>query len=248
MSGGQVHVWLVRWEGLAEEAAVDAWEEFLDAGERDRCRRLGPGDARRQYVAGHGLVRQTLSRYADVEARAWRFAPGPHGKPQIAQPAEAEWLGFNLSHTHGLAACAVAAGLEVGVDVERVDSGEAIEEAAELFLAPSERADCAGLAGAARTRRLYEYWTLKEACTKALGVGLALPPASVAFGFDARGGIRVRVEGGQADEGWRFALSAPTSRHRLATAVRARGFQGVTIIERPVELATVAGLQVEVLA
>ncbi|MCY2926549.1 MAG: hypothetical protein NT031_14140 [Planctomycetota bacterium] len=108
LSRGQVHVWVVRWDGPAQAAVVDAWEELLDDAELARCRRLGEGQARRQYVAAHGLVRQALSRYAPVAPRAWRFAPGPGGKPRIVGPADGAGIRFNLSHTHGLAACAVA--------------------------------------------------------------------------------------------------------------------------------------------
>lgn len=228
MSRGEVHVWLVHWEGPAREALVDAWEELLDDSERARLRRLGESQARRQYLAGHGLVRQTLSRYADVDARAWRFVSGPHGKPRIAQPDGAGWLRFNLSHTHGLAACAVAAGVEVGVDVERIVSAEAIEEAAQLFLTPSERTACAGLVGELRTRRLHELWTRKEARAKALGVGLAFLP-----------------EPTEGDEEWQDVSWAPTPEHLMATAVRARN---VTIIERSVEPSPAACLLKESLA
>ena len=189
-------------------------------------------DDRRQYVAAHGLLRLALSDATGVPAEQWRFQAGENGRPEIAAPLEAADIRFSLSHTRELVACAVGVAVQVGLAVERIEDGPAIHEAGELFLAEPERRDCQALPLPDRTRRLYEYWTLKEAFAKALGLGLALAPESAAFELDGRGGARVRGDAPAAGEGWQFSLWAPTPRHCLATAVRGQAGPDVAVISR----------------
>lgn len=228
-AGGLVQVWWATWP--QDLAAPAGWYRLLDASERARCQRLARAQDRGQYVMAHALLRLALSSLAGGPAEQWRFRASEHGRPEVAEPAQAADIRFSLSHTRGLVACAVGAGVQVGVDVEAVEDGPGIHEASELFLAPTEREDCQALPSAQRTGRLYEYWTLKEAFAKALGLGLHLPLHSAAFELDPPGGPRVRCDH-PAGEGWRFDLAAPTSEHRMATAVRAPDGKDVTVMYR----------------
>jgi hypothetical protein len=51
-----------------------------------------------------------LSRFGETSPEDWRFDTDAHGKPSVVtSQAGVPPLVFNLSHTHGLVACAVAA-------------------------------------------------------------------------------------------------------------------------------------------
>jgi 4'-phosphopantetheinyl transferase len=125
----------------------EEWLGILSDEELQRYRAFHFERDRAAYLTAHALTRRALSRYADVAPPDWQFAKGPCGKPEIANPLDRR-LGFNLSHTHGLVACAVGWECEVGIDVERIN--REINPAVSFF----------------------EEWTLKEAYLKALGVGL----------------------------------------------------------------------------
>jgi 4'-phosphopantetheinyl transferase len=131
---------------------------------------------------------------------------------------------FNLSNTPGLAVCLVSGAREGGVDVEDTERpGEKIE-IADRFFAPSEVTALRALPKEAQRDRFFDYWTLKEAYIKARGMGLAIPLDQ--FAFDVAGPtIRIWIDSRLSDDAgsWEFALSSPTSRHRLAVALRGRG-------------------------
>lgn len=234
LARSQAHIWLLAWEGSSQSALTDACLPLLDAAERRRFDRLRPPGARAQYAAAHSLLRVALSRYVNVPPREWAFRSSAWGKPEIVQPSAARGLRFSLSHTDGLAACIVASGMDVGIDVEHKGDEGAILEAAEQFLSSTELADCMRLPPERRAGRLYEIWTLKEALAKACGLGLQLPLPAVAFRRTPGGDLRVTFDPRIADNAasWQFYSSALTPTHQLAAAIRCGGTRDVSVIRR----------------
>src|SRR6266852_33298 len=179
---------------LAETAAWSAPEDrrglmrFLSQDERARFQRFHFDQDRLAFLVAHGLVRMALSRHAAVAPAEWTFSADSYGKPSIATPAST--LSFSLSHTRRLVACAVARGRPVGVDVEDA-SRPAPLEVAERYFVPGERRDIFAADADQRTRRFFEYWTLKEAYVKAGGLGLSLPLDRFEFRRDAEGSWRI---------------------------------------------------------
>jgi 4'-phosphopantetheinyl transferase len=215
----------VRVELVAPEAIAGpelAWcEALLGAEERERAARIRVAGGRRRFVVAHALARCALSRAAPVEPGAWRFRRGPHGKPEVTEPSAASTLRFNLSHTAGLAACAVTEGVEVGVDAE---AGARLGDPLPLalrFFAASEVEALRALEGEARRQRFLDLWSLKEALLKALGVGLAGRIARVSFAVE-EGRPRLLDAGdlGGDPRDWQLALLRPTPSHRVALALR----------------------------
>jgi len=112
-------------------------------------------------------------------AQALRFGRNAHGKPWLAPPDGGTAPRFSIAHAPGALLCAVAAGGELGCDVEAAarGSGAAAERLSRRYYAPPERAALEALpAGEPRRRRFLELWTLKEAYVKALGRGIAAAP------------------------------------------------------------------------
>jgi 4'-phosphopantetheinyl transferase len=98
------------------------------------------------------------------------------GRDSGGRPVVSERLGLHVSiaHAGGFVACA-AARRPVGVDIERADRPEADEGLAAYVCCAGEREQLAALPAAARRRALIRLWSRKEALSKVLGVGLALP-------------------------------------------------------------------------
>jgi len=218
LADDEVCVW------LAETAAWSAPEDrqrlmrLLSEEERARSQRFHFDQDRLAFLVAHGLVRMALSRYAPVAPAEWTFSADSYGKPSVATPAST--LSFSLSHTRALVACAVVRGRPVGVDVEDA-SRPAPLEIAERYFVPAERRDIFAADPDQRTRRFFEYWTLKEAYVKACGLGLSLPLDRFELRRDADSSWRIAFVPLPLDDpaAWWFrAWSTPT--HQAAVALR----------------------------
>jgi 4'-phosphopantetheinyl transferase len=223
---GAVRVWLVDPDACSERELA-ACEAVLDAEERARAGGMRSAAARRSFIVAHALARRSLSRAAPVAPAAWRFAREPGGRPEIAGPTAGAGLRFNLSHTDGLAACAVARGAEVGIDVEAGVRLQRPLALAERFFAPAETAALRALPEPAQRERFLALWAAKEAVLKARGVGLASGLEAVRVSFE--GGRAVLDASGEPEPPtgapgalpvFALALFRPTSRHVLAVALR----------------------------
>lgn len=238
--GGVVDLWCFEYEDAVEdERLVAEYRELLSEAERGRYERFYFERDRLQYLATRALVRTVLSRYAAVSPQDWRFRIDERGKPSVRQPLTPLPLNFNLSNTRGLVACAVSVGHErVGVDVERLDRQNDLDALADRYFCPTESRALRALDAAARPRRFFDYWTLKESYIKARGLGLAIPLDSFRFQIarDERSGeeeehgrvserIAIEIDASQRDEAsrWRFAVIDSPPRYALALGVDTGG-------------------------
>ena len=60
-----------------------------------------------RFVIGRTLARLQLSRFLGGDPRQWQFVTNEHGRPELVAPPGPRTVGFNVSHTHGLIACAI---------------------------------------------------------------------------------------------------------------------------------------------
>ncbi|MDA1184689.1 MAG: 4'-phosphopantetheinyl transferase superfamily protein [Acidobacteria bacterium] len=218
-----VHVTYRHTEALGG-TALDADVSLLSVDERARLARFVFARDRRDFAASHALLRRRLSTHADLPPDAWTFEVEPGGKPHLsadhvgADPAFN--LAFNLSHTHGLVACAIGRGVDIGVDVESIDRAVEGRDIATRYFSPDEIRLLDACDAVERQARFIELWTLKEAYVKAIGRGLGHSLATFGFAFDGERGIRFAPPPGEQAMQWTFALLAPSARHRLAVATR----------------------------
>ena len=147
---------------------VEAPATMLDEREIERSSRLAFARNRRYYLAAHAGLRSVLATEAGWPARR-AFEEGLHGKPAL--PA-AYGLGFNLSHSGGWALLATRRGAEVGVDIELMREVPDLTLLAREHLSRAERQALAANGGRAASHDFLVAWTRKEACLKALGVGV----------------------------------------------------------------------------
>lgn len=124
-------------------------------------------------MASRWALRQVLGRYLDRPPDQIELLRSERGKPQLAEGPES--LEFNLSHSEPLALIAVSATLEVGVDVEKIETGRDLVDLAERALQPEDAAAVRAASGAARVTVFFERWAHHEATLKCLGKGLGAP-------------------------------------------------------------------------
>jgi 4'-phosphopantetheinyl transferase len=200
LAADAVHVWFAP----IGDDDLSADEPLLAEDERARWARLVSPRDQRGYLAARALLRRTLSRYADVDPRAWSFVTTGAGRPELAPGSCALPLSFSLSRTDGLALCAVALDRAVGADVERRRSDV---DPRVLGLDAGGLAAFHALPAAEQAARFHDRWTLLEAYAKARGGGLPL--------LD-----EVRIDD-RLDDAWRSLRFDPTPAHRAAVVAAA---------------------------
>ncbi|MFE9446527.1 4'-phosphopantetheinyl transferase family protein [Streptomyces sp. NPDC006602] len=125
---------------------------------------------RSRLLGSRLLLRHVVAVVAGTEPGRVVVGRDGDGRPFLHRPAG---LDVGISHTAGMLVVGVARGRRIGVDVEASDRSLLAPGFAEKFCHPQELAELSGLRPAERNLRLVRLWTLKEAYTKALGVGLA---------------------------------------------------------------------------
>lgn len=221
----EVHLWVVEPERVLEPRLLTAYLGMLNAEERERHQRFRFEKHRHQFLVSHAFVRTTLSRYAPVPREAWRFSTNAYGRPEIFA-GQAPRLRFNLSHTDGMAVCAVALDMDVGADVEHSGRPGQTVELADSFFAPAEVRALRALPPESQRERFFDYWTLKESYIKARGAGLSLPLDQFAFHLEPGCAPRISFDARMVDtpEAWQFIQVRLGAEHPSAVAARrARG-------------------------
>ncbi len=245
LSGTCAHVWYVLPEDIRDPELLGNYRGLLTRDELARYQRFFFDRDRHLFLVAWALVRTTLSRYADVDPRDWTFATNRHGRPEITGPGAIPPLRFNLSHTPGLIACIVAVERDVGVDVENTRRRTTGPDIARRFFANAEVEALELLPEDRQQEAFFEYWTLKEAYIKAVGVGISLGLGRFSFALDTGAGVRgvtgrlpptISFTGDLDDDptAWQFAQYEPTPSHAMAAAIRRGADADLAINVRPV--------------
>lgn len=137
-------------------------------GAAQRLGRISSKEARARSASGLLSLKALTDRFLPVGADL-SISYGELGKPRFENLTQ----GFNISHSGGLAAAALACDGEypVGIDIEQIDLARDIRRISERFFLgkEAERISAAGYTPDA----FYEIWTAKEACVKLYGASLS---------------------------------------------------------------------------
>ncbi|BDU76463.1 4'-phosphopantetheinyl transferase family protein [Mesoterricola sediminis] len=181
MAPGEVQVRAALFRDL--EPALARYQAWLSPAERDRAGRFRRPEDRLAFQLGRGFLRALLGRALGQEAWTGAFAAGPGGRPALPGGAGRD-LRFSLARTGSAVACALAEGLEVGLDLESPDRGPDPTAWAAAALGPAEAEAWGTLPAADQPEALLRAWVAKEAALKLDGRGLALDPRSAQAGPD----------------------------------------------------------------
>ncbi|TPG24357.1 4'-phosphopantetheinyl transferase superfamily protein [Variovorax ginsengisoli] len=154
----------------------------LSADEVARARRFVFEADRHRFMAARAALRQLIGQRTGTSPAALRFATGRFGKPALATH---DGLQFNLSHSGATGVLAMSTRIALGVDVEVVRPVPDADSLAAAYFAPAERAAIAACSANTRDTAFLRCWTRKEACLKAIGIGLNLATAGFDVGADA---------------------------------------------------------------
>jgi 4'-phosphopantetheinyl transferase len=177
---------------------VDVWSADIDApldvaellspDETQRANNTGSPDVRRRFIARRGLLRVLLADYLGEPPGSIPLQAGTHGKPALAGEQRVR---FSVSSSAGQALYAVSRAFEVGVDIQRIDQARSIGLIIEHHYTARERVLVRSAPEGDRDELFITLWTRKEACAKALGVGLSRSLSD----YDVSGAVQpIRVD------------------------------------------------------
>jgi 4'-phosphopantetheinyl transferase len=198
-------------------------EGSLDVAELERANRYHSNEHRDRYIACRAILRAILGRYPGLDPRSVEFEYGKYGKPEIKSGAVG--LKFSVSHSHDLALYALTWRRGIGVDVEHLRPVPLADKIVESYFTPRERAAYVALSPEKRQAAFFHAWTGKEACLKAIGVGLSAPLQSVEVLFGAEDAVEVRwlERGSEKVTPWIVHAFEPKRNYAAAVAVKGSG-------------------------
>ncbi len=233
-AGRDVHVWCCALRRIGPPMVVLA--SVLSEEERRRAEAYRFAADRRRFTVGRALLRWLVACYTGRPARALRLVAGPYGKPMLADGG-GHALRFSLSATRGLAVVALAAGRDVGVDVEGLRPLPDALTLARTAFTSREAAALDRLPDSDRATAFLRAWTRKEAVVKAIGAGLSFGLDRVEVTMTPAPRLRA-IEGRSRDAaGWSLVdLGLP------------RGTLGALAVAGPTPVVTVRTTDIDTLA
>jgi 4'-phosphopantetheinyl transferase len=192
---------------------------LMDEDEQAREQRFVKDSDRRSFTAAHAGLRLALAPMLGTAPRQLRFTQGRFGKPALAGGSD---IAFNLSHSGGIVLIAVASGLEIGADVERIRPLPERDDIVRRYLHPGEVADLAAVPEREGEAAFFRLWTRKEAVVKALGRGMNLDLDRYRVVCAPGAAPRLlALEGEAAPDAWTIVDLDPGAGHVGALAARA---------------------------
>ena len=175
-----VDVWVLPTSRMAQFAMTQA---NLTEDEISHSRGLKRDEDRVRFIATRSLLRQALSHSArtEVESGQARLQINAFGKPELKTEDTA--LSFSITHAGAFSAIAITKGATIGIDAEKVEAERLSHLPFDCFSA-KEQKHLKGQKTAKRHFDFFRLWTLKEAYTKALGLGFSAEFNKIDFDLD----------------------------------------------------------------
>lgn len=228
----EIHLWLVHSSDLRDEDLLARYKRFLTPEEAQKQQRFYFEKDRHQYLVTRGFIRSLLTRYVPhVTPSMWRFETNKYGRPHIKADPDIPKIQFNISHTKGLVAIAIAMEREIGVDVETVTRDGDQVSIADRFFSAKEVEELHTLPASRQKDRFFDYWTLKESYIKARGMGLSIPLGDFSFilGPAPQIGIEIAEKQNDQPERWAFRTWRVSQAHKMALTVERKADRGMAL-------------------
>lgn len=211
-----IHVFYTRADRISDPCLLKQYRACLSPAEIQKADRYLKQSDRHLSLVSRALVRYLIFELSGKHPRSLSFSTNEYGKPFLVDLPD---IHFNLSHSHGVIACALCRSAAVGVDVEDVGRHTDLS-IADRFFSSSEAELVSKASGPGKTELFFDIWTLKEAYIKAVGKGLSIPLDS--FSFNA-GDPVIQIsfsDTGRADPMWQFSQWRPEPGKIVAAAGR----------------------------
>lgn len=216
-SGNDVHVWRAELE--IPETELPDLQQLLSEDEQERAVAFYFDQHRKHYIAGRAMLRILLGNYLECAPEEIEFTYNTYGKPTLSGNHKAHALGFNVSHSYGMALFAFVLGRGLGVDIEKIRPRMLNDKIPEHFFAPEEVNALRKLPQPEQVEAFFNCWTRKEAFVKAHGKGLALPLNGFVVSCGSEPELLSTAFDPPAAEQWKLYSLAPFDGYAAALAI-----------------------------
>lgn len=172
---------------IAAWTDIDAWRPwlsaaaaFVDDAQAARASALRQRDEQERRRLTHALHRLVAAHGLGLPPRQLRIERDGRGCPRLP----GRTASTSLSHSGAVSAFAVCPRTRVGIDIESRPARVDMLELAHRVAHPAELAGMDAADAGDRRERLLALWVRKEACLKAMGVGLVHPMETFMAGLD----------------------------------------------------------------
>ena len=211
---------LVVWTKVPDCCDTTNLKVWISSQEKEIADRFHFRRDHNSFVVAHSLKRQLLSAIIGVKPSILSFNTNSYGKPELITSQDMN-IQFNLSHTKGLVAVAVACQTKIGVDVELVDSKIDTYSLACSYFSEQEVALLKALPDDQKRDGFFHLWTLKEAFVKADGRGLSMRLDDF-YVIDLKEKNDLFNKFGAKLENWKSYTFQPTEAHYLSVVTESR--------------------------
>ena len=188
-----ISTFLGRAESVSD-AELAGMLQVLDEAERRRAENFRFARDAKAYTIAHFALRHVLGDALVCNPKDIRFSTVRFGKPAL-HPMHHSDLRFNLSHSGDVSLIALANGIEVGVDIERIGLPDGASDIARQYFGEMAAQQLATLESVEHARAFCTLWVRFEALTKAKGTGIAsgarLPECPFPISFASDGPVIV---------------------------------------------------------
>lgn len=181
-----VYVYMAELENLPDPKEFPKSMERLPEERKEKILRCRNAKGRKERLGASLLLEEILQRFGHTMEE---IRISETGKPEI------DGIFFNLSHSYGLAVCAVSSE-EVGCDIEKV--GKYRESVMKKVCTDCERKYLEQFSEERKKNEFYRLWTMKESYVKMTGEGIRFPLRQIGFDLEKKD-VPVYCGGEKAD-------------------------------------------------
>lgn len=164
--GGKTNLTIFRLHFANLLADIEYLQSILETEEQVRANRYYLAKDRNRFVICRGVLKLLLSRFTGLRPKAVVLQKSDFQKPFLSSGFE---IKFNVSHTDTYGLIAIGE-TELGIDLEFMDENYGFET---ILPRVFNKADLKRIDNDANPlRKLFTYWTRKEAFVKAIGKGI----------------------------------------------------------------------------
>ena len=172
-------VWVWRNYDQLSSVCFDRYQQYLSGSEKLYIQQISSTKRKREYIAGHYLLRAMLHQFYPGRFTADAIVHLPRQAPCFQDTSIN--LQFNISHSRGLIICALSKLGDVGIDIEAPKSKRNIDAIAASYYSDNEAALIGRLDVEEKKNHFYRLWTLKESLIKAKKKGIAESGMKIEF-------------------------------------------------------------------
>ncbi len=165
---------------------------MLDEEESERSQRFVFPGPKRRFALCRAALRSILCLRIGCSNDDLKFGATDQEKPYALIRNEPIQFGFNVSHSGDYGLIAIGEAPALGVDVEFRRRHPNLDLLVSTVLSPDEKAQIESVSNLGEKNSLFfDFWTVKEAVLKAVGVGMSGPePSGIEVPREMREGSR----------------------------------------------------------